>query len=124
MQGADGKLPATAASLRQLDLTDNLVGSWGTVVSICQQLPQLRQLNLSLNRLQLPRCVPDAGLQQLPGLQCLVLNQCHVTWQQVRLAVSLPSSLSPAQLDCPLLFLSCPQHSGSSVGEVSGKHCV
>lgn len=55
-------------------------------MGICQQLPQLQLLNLSLNRLQLPSSVPDAGLQRLPGLQCLVLNSCNITWQQVRVA--------------------------------------
>jgi Leucine-rich repeat (LRR) protein len=83
VQGPHGKLSATATSLRQLDLTDNLIGGWSTVVSICQQLPQLQLLNLSLNRLQLLSSLPDAGLQQLPGLQCLVLNSCNITWQQV-----------------------------------------
>lgn len=83
LQGPPGKLSATAPSLRQLDLTDNLIGGWSTVVGICQQLPQLQLLNLSLNRLQLPVGVPDAGLQRLPGLQCLVLNNCDITWQQV-----------------------------------------
>jgi hypothetical protein len=70
--------------LQQLDLTDNLIGSWAAVISICKQLPQLQLLNLSLNRLQLPCSLQHAGLQQLPGLKCLVLNQCNITWQQVR----------------------------------------
>lgn len=89
LQGPPGKLAATAPSLQQLDLTDNLIGSWATIISICQQLPSLHLLNLSHNRLQLPARLPDAGLQQLPGLQCLVLNHCNITWQQVRLVVLL-----------------------------------
>jgi Leucine-rich repeat (LRR) protein len=84
LKGPQGKLAATAPSLKQLDLTDNLISSWSTVAQVCQELPQLQLLNLSLNRLQLPRSLPDTGLQQLRGLQCLVLNQCRITWQQVR----------------------------------------
>lgn len=83
MQGAAGQLAMTAPSLQQLDLTDNLISSWSTAASACQQLPSLQQLNLSINRLQLPSSLPDAGLQLLPGLHCLVLNECHITWQQV-----------------------------------------
>jgi hypothetical protein len=83
LQGPDGKLAETAPSLQQLDLTDNLIGSWATVLSICKQLPGLQLLNLSLNMLQLPCILQDSGVQQLPGLRCLVLNQCNITWQQV-----------------------------------------
>lgn len=93
MQGPAGELATTAPSLKQLDLTDHLIGSWSTVVSICQQLPHLQLLNLSLNRLQLPNSLPDAGLQQLPGLQCLVLNQCNITWQQVAVLQSSMQTL-------------------------------
>lgn len=87
VQGPPGKLASTCPSLQQLDLTDNLLGSWSSAVSICELLPKLQSLNLSHNRLQLPSSFPYAGLQQLPGLQCLVLNHCGITWQQVRMVL-------------------------------------
>eukprot|EP00878_Enallax_costatus_P024011 GHUV01025598.1.p1 GENE.GHUV01025598.1~~GHUV01025598.1.p1 ORF type:complete len:427 (+),score=132.20 GHUV01025598.1:268-1548(+) len=84
--GPPGALATTAASLTQLDLTDNLVGSWSTVTDICQQLPNLQLLVLSHNKLSLPNSVDEArqqGAVQLPGLRCLVMNSCSITWQQV-----------------------------------------
>jgi Leucine-rich repeat (LRR) protein len=99
------RLPA----LRQLDLTDNLIGSWGTVSAVCAALPQLQQLNLSLNRLQgVPARLPPppcSTLQQLPGLRCLVLSHCGLSWQQV-------SCASWLQRGMPLLecAVSMPAH--------------
>lgn len=89
LQGAPGELAAKLPKLQQLCLSDNLLSSWATVSSICQELPQLQLLDVSVNRLALPSALPRAcgGLQQLPGLRCLVLNHCGITWQQVRACV-------------------------------------
>jgi hypothetical protein len=87
LQGPVGALAAAGPNLVQLDLTDNLLSSWDSVCQICSELPQLRVLQLSSNRLALPCSMASAGpcaVQVLPGLQCLVLNQCSITWQQVR----------------------------------------
>eukprot|EP00775_Hariotina_reticulata_P004443 gene4443-4698_t len=90
--GTPGELSAAVPNLQQLDLTDNLIGSWSTVTSICQELPKLRLINLTQNRLNLPSSLTCCQQQQqLTGLQCLVLNQCALTWQQVGvLQTSLP----------------------------------
>jgi hypothetical protein len=85
LQGPGGALAAAAPNLLQLDLTDNLLSNWASVAQICSELPQLRVLQLSNNRLALPSSVSRGSLQELPGLQCLVLNQCSITWQQVRM---------------------------------------
>jgi len=85
VQGAPGELPAAVPHLQQLDLTDNLIGSWSTVISICQELPQLQLINLTHNKLNLPSSFNCCQQQLLPGLQCLVLNQCGITWPQVHL---------------------------------------
>lgn len=80
-------LSMTAPSLTQLDLTDNLIGPWSTVIDLCQQLPNLQLLVLSHNKLALPNSLDEAqqqGAVKLPGLQCLVMNSCGITWQQVR----------------------------------------
>lgn len=90
LQGPAGALAAAAPNLVQLDLTDNLLSSWGSVAQICSELPQLRVLQLSNNRLALPCSMHSGGpdaVQVLLGLQCLVLNQCSISWQQVRSAV-------------------------------------
>ncbi|WIA09989.1 hypothetical protein OEZ85_010201 [Tetradesmus obliquus] len=84
--GPAGALAAAAPNLVQLDLTDNLLSSWGSVAQICSELPQLRVLQLSNNRLALPCSMHSGGpdaVQVLLGLQCLVLNQCSISWQQV-----------------------------------------
>jgi hypothetical protein len=87
LQGPAGALAAAAPNLVQLDLTDNLLSSWDSVSQICRELPQLHVLQLSSNRLALP-CSMCSGVQVLPGLQCLVLNQCSITWQQVRCGIT------------------------------------
>ncbi|KAF6257321.1 hypothetical protein COO60DRAFT_1240608 [Scenedesmus sp. NREL 46B-D3] len=84
--GPAGALAAAAPNLVQLDLTDNLLSSWDSVRQICSELPRLRVLQLSNNRLALPSSIRSGSpgaVQVLPGLQCLVLNHCSITWQQV-----------------------------------------
>jgi hypothetical protein len=95
-QGSDGELAEAAPALAELDLSSTLVGSWHDALAIMQQLPALRQLDLSRTRLALPpqpAALPDS--QTGVRLQTLVLNECHISWAQVgRKSKSLISTSS------------------------------
>lgn len=58
-------------------------------------------LNLSDNRLALPASI--SGRPTLPGLRALVLNDCGVTWGQVR-----QESAAFFLLGCFVLVKACP----------------
>ncbi len=68
-------------SLRELDVSDNLIATWGFAVSVCNALHNLELLNLADNRIMLeaPAASPWPQLQ----LRTLILNRCNITWQHV-----------------------------------------
>ena len=90
MQGHPGELRALAPQIRELDVADNLLPSWSVAARLAQELPELTSLDLSLNRMAWPpaRPAPDA-VAPFMRLQTLVLNQCHLSWQEVRAVHSL-----------------------------------
>ena len=69
-----------ASNLQELDLTDNLLPTWGVLSEFAAGLPRLRCLNLSCNIMTMP-----AGSCQPPNtaLQVLVLNSCRLSWSEV-----------------------------------------
>ena len=91
LQGPAAALRALLPSLAELDLSDNLVASWGFVAELAAALPSLHTLNLSANRLALPSLLEAtlaapppaaAAAASLAGLQVLVLNGCSLSWEQ------------------------------------------
>lgn len=78
--GDPDELAAALPALTELDLTCNLLHSWDVAEGICNALTGLKTLNLSDNKLVLPRSV--AGRASLPGLRRLVLNDCGSSWIQ------------------------------------------
>ena len=85
MQGPPGELRALAPHVCELDLADNLLPSWSEAAQLAQELPELASLDLSLNRMAWPpaRPAPDIVAPFL-ALETLVLNQCCLSWQEVR----------------------------------------
>ena len=54
------------------------------MTGILQELPQLRLLDLSANRLSVPPSVGSAvGGATFSGLHALILNHCAIQWSQV-----------------------------------------
>lgn len=74
--------------LEELDLRGNLLPDWQAVGLICEELPALKFLDLSNNRIRI-------GSDSLPifyNLRTLVLNNCGLSWKQVeKLKRSLPT---------------------------------
>ncbi|KAM7279303.1 hypothetical protein ACFE04_006437 [Oxalis oulophora] len=82
--GSADEIRATLPSLKELDLTGNLLTEWKDVGTICEQLPSLQALNLSYNLM-----VQDVtGLPLLKGIRVLVLNSTGINWTQVEMIKS------------------------------------
>lgn len=63
--------------VEQLDLSKNAIKTWKNVIIILRQLPNLKLLNISFNRLW--TSFPNF-IKPLPALRCLVLNGIHLKW--------------------------------------------
>ncbi|XP_037071964.1 tubulin-specific chaperone E-like [Pollicipes pollicipes] len=67
-------------SIEELDLAENLLNSWAAVADIVRQLPRLRVVNLSENRL----LGPDASLRPaFATVRILLANRQRYTWSEV-----------------------------------------
>ncbi|KAL9173558.1 hypothetical protein ABFS82_03G122700 [Erythranthe guttata] len=85
--GSPDHVSSTLPSLKELDLSGNLLANWEDIGIICEGLPALTALNLSNNAIS-----PDIfNAPQLNNIRVLVLNQTGVVWKQVEvLKDSLP----------------------------------
>ena len=90
MQGMPGELRVLAPNIQELELADNLLPSWSEAARLAEELKELVSLDLSLNRMAWPpaRPAPDA-VAPFIRLQTLVLNQCHLSWLEVRAVLEL-----------------------------------
>lgn len=88
-QGPPEELRALAPHIHELDLADNLLPSWSEAAQLAQELSELTGLDLSLNHMAWPpaRPAPDA-IAPFLRLETLVLNQCCLSWQEVRATAS------------------------------------
>lgn len=76
-----GKLP-DLPSLRSLCLQASCIANWKVVNDIVQQIPSLRSLDLSFNRLMMPSIEDDE--LKLENLESLILNSCGLSdWKDV-----------------------------------------
>ncbi|XP_044729926.1 tubulin-specific chaperone E [Chrysoperla carnea] len=64
----------------ELDLSKNLITSWDTIIEICKDLPFLRRLNVSENKLELPVNIGYGALSQIKTIICGDMN---VTWHNI-----------------------------------------
>ena len=79
-QGPSGALHALAPNMAELDLGSNLLSSWEEVGCLARELPLLRALDLTANRMAFPAS-PTAA--RFGALVTLVLNRCLIGWEQV-----------------------------------------
>ncbi|KAK6918072.1 CAP Gly-rich domain [Dillenia turbinata] len=79
--GCSSEISAIVSNLKELDLTGNLLSEWKDVGAICEQLPALRVLNLTNNRMS----HEVKGLPSLENIRVLVLNNTGVDWLQVEM---------------------------------------
>ncbi|KAK1262969.1 hypothetical protein QJS04_geneDACA016270 [Acorus gramineus] len=81
------QINSTIPYLKELDLTGNLLLKWQDIGAVCEQLPDLRVLNVSNNAMR--HDIPE--LPSLGNIRVLVLNNCSITWKEVEvLKESLP----------------------------------
>eukprot|EP00898_Chlorokybus_atmophyticus_P007575 jgi/Chlat1/7819/Chrsp66S07273 len=79
--GSPGEIASTSRKLVELDLSGNLLADWKAADAFGIELPGLRSLNLSRNRLK--EWAPASPAPVFQALKILVLNSCKVTWPQV-----------------------------------------
>ncbi|XP_047342032.1 tubulin-folding cofactor E [Impatiens glandulifera] len=86
--GPPGQLNAAVPSLKELDMTGNLLSEWMDIGAICKELPALSALNLSNNIL----AHDILGFPQVKEIRILVLNSTGLSWTEVEtLEHSLPT---------------------------------
>lgn len=88
LQGDVGILSGLLTSLDHISLADNLIGNWEHVHRICAALHTARTFDFSSNWPQFHCPFPP---QPLTHVRVLILNACHLTWQDIlHVAPSLP----------------------------------
>ena len=75
------EIASTVPSLRDIDLSENLLRSWVNLAAILGQVP-LRILNVSLNLLPVPEVVP---VEQFSHLVHLILGDMGYGWTELEL---------------------------------------
>nr|CAD1842142.1 unnamed protein product [Ananas comosus var. bracteatus] len=86
--GPPHEISALVPSLKDLDLTGNLISKWQEIASLCEALPSLEVLNLTNNMIE----SDVVELPLLKSIRILVLNSCGITWESVeKLEKSLPA---------------------------------
>uniref|UniRef100_A0A2C9LD34 Tubulin-specific chaperone E n=1 Tax=Biomphalaria glabrata TaxID=6526 RepID=A0A2C9LD34_BIOGL len=80
--GPEGELGHLCPSITDLDLTANLISSWERVAEMTKQLPYLRDLTVSENRLVLPN-EPTALCTSFSKLKNATMNQMNLSWKEI-----------------------------------------
>jgi len=81
----DGDIAPYVANLTDLDLSMNLISDWSDIAMIINQMPQLKVLSVSDNRLQ-PPC---QGISVLCNIQVLYLNRMEYDWPKISCCAQL-----------------------------------
>jgi hypothetical protein len=89
-----GDLAAVCPRVREVDLQGNLLGGWAEVAALGAQLPALRVLNLSDNRLpELGEAEAGALAGVFPALRTLILSGTGLGWASLQRLRALAPAL-------------------------------
>lgn len=80
--GEPGELAEMVPNIKEIDLSHNLLPSWQKLAEITEQLPLLRLLNISDNRLQIPEN-PEEYRFAFSRLSHLVMARVRYNWAQI-----------------------------------------
>ncbi|XP_066906303.1 tubulin-specific chaperone E [Halyomorpha halys] len=81
--GDPGQLEKMCSNIVELDLSKNLFKSWLNVYDITLQLPKLKFLDLSENRLTYKDCNPTDLKDGFSNLEFLVLSKVEYSWEDI-----------------------------------------
>jgi len=81
--GPPGGLREMCPKVEELDLSRNLLVSWRAVYEIVVQLPNLRLLDVSENRLSYELSELDNYKEGFRNVKCLFLSKMEITWTDV-----------------------------------------
>jgi hypothetical protein len=76
------KVSEMFTNLKEIDLEDNLFGSWEDIFKILDELKHLRLINVSNNILKFPD--EKSSHKRYDKIRCLVINKMGYSWQDVR----------------------------------------
>ncbi|XP_045457461.1 tubulin-specific chaperone E [Melitaea cinxia] len=80
-----GNVAALCPNVRSLDVSQNLFSNWREIIQLSAQLPDLRELDLSKNRMAID--MPEETLTQLSinfsALEKLNISVCDYEWQDI-----------------------------------------
>ena len=82
VQGPHGELSQAAPCLRDIDLSSNLLSDWEQVLQLSVELQHLTVINVSSNKIFLPKNISSS---RATGLRKLILNNCGLSDWQVSL---------------------------------------
>ncbi|KAH9498249.1 hypothetical protein Btru_009458 [Bulinus truncatus] len=80
--GPEGELDRLCPNITDLDLSANLLATWERVAEITKQLPYLRDLTVSENRLVLPGD-PSSLSAGFFRLKNATMNQMNLSWKEI-----------------------------------------
>ncbi|XP_059141817.1 tubulin-specific chaperone E-like isoform X2 [Physella acuta] len=86
--GPPGELGKTCPNITDLDISTNLISSWENVAEIAGHLPFLKELNVSDNRLIIPKD-PSSLACNFSKLRNATMNQMNLSWKEVLTCCSM-----------------------------------
>lgn len=110
--GPTCQIRSVMPNLKELDLTGNLLSDWKDIGNICEELPTLRALNLTNNKM----ASVMTGLPLLKNIRILVLNNTGIQWAEVEiLKLSLPM-IEELHLMCNKISAITPKYTSAVQG--------
>ncbi|KAK9717860.1 hypothetical protein K7432_005907, partial [Basidiobolus ranarum] len=80
--GIPGEIKAAAPSIKDLNISRNLISHWRIVADICEQLEGLNVLRVNQNRFE-PLVSPFSRTNAFEALEILSLTNTKTTWEQI-----------------------------------------